>query len=119
MLKEKKDKNIVHIVSDKGKYFDENNILIKRSNWQESIIIFEKVRPDRFLFIIDNDIDIENAKKIIKQVKTRTLSTKITILLDKDIHQEHFNERSIDRFYHMDAQKMLNDWAKLISRNED
>jgi diguanylate cyclase (GGDEF)-like protein len=121
-----KDTLIIQIVADTGKYFDnfspyftENDIDVKRSNWEETISIFEKTRPDRFLFIIDENINIEKAVEKIKKVKTRTLSTKITVLLDKGISQEQFKDLSIDRFYSIYEPKMISDWAKLIKRDED
>ncbi|MFC1485363.1 diguanylate cyclase, partial [bacterium] len=78
----------IQIVSNKeedfedfGIYFNSNEIEVKESSWKNVMEVFEAERPDGFLCILNKKIDLDVVKQKIQDIKTRSLSSVIGVVL--------------------------------------
>jgi diguanylate cyclase (GGDEF)-like protein len=100
-----------------GKYFISNNIDVQESKIENAMEVFEKIRPDAFLIIMDEDTDLETIVRSIKELKKRSVSSSLSVVLKNYLLKEQLTDLSIDCFFNMDEPKQIEYWAKSITKD--
>jgi diguanylate cyclase (GGDEF)-like protein len=101
-----------------GRYFIRNKIEVKESSFNDSIKIFEQTRPDGFLVIMDENLTLETIKNTIIELKQRSMSSTLGVVLKDYSLKDKLENLSIDRFFSMADQSPIEDWAKVLSKND-
>lgn len=109
--------NQLNDIDNYKRYFLKNSIETKESNFNDFIEVFNKLRPDGFLLILDEETELEKIKVIISEIKKRSMSSSLGIVLKDYTLKEKLKDYSIDRFFSIDELNLIDDWAKVLAKN--